>query len=112
MKTVLAVLALASTAALPAAAAPISTGPAAAIAHFNMDADGQGERISAGQGSATVAASTRANTGLGQVYARFNADQDGSDGLRGLQGATAVSGAPVAAGDIFQRIRLESRETE
>ena len=107
--------ALLATAALsvPAAAQEVVPGAAAAIAHFNQDADSQDDRVSIPAGAFDgVRVSTRSGTDLGGVFARFNQDADSQDGVRGQLGATVVSGAPLAAGDILDRIRSESLEDE
>ncbi|WP_281825678.1 hypothetical protein [Jannaschia rubra] len=110
MKTFLAA-ALLALGTLPATAG-IATGPAAAIAHFNMDADSQEDRITPVAVDASAAmASTRAARTLA-VQDHFNRDADTANGHRGLNGTTSVAGAPAHGADIFARIRAAQAEDE
>ncbi|TFL17307.1 hypothetical protein [Jannaschia formosa] len=112
MKTVIASALIALAAAAPVAAQQVAPGAAAAIAHFNQSADAQGDRITHVSGEASGASVSTRSGALGAAFDRFNADADNRNDLRGLQGATVVSGAPATAADIHARIRAESRETE
>ena len=111
MKTLLISAALAATALTGAASAQVAPGAAAAIAHFNADYDSSGEidRIPAGADGTTV--STRSGN-IGTAFDIRNASVDSSGELRGLNGATLVSGEPAYAADIFARIKAESAENE
>lgn len=111
MKTLIAAALIASAAlsAVPASA-QVASGAAAAIAHFNRDLV-PAERVVASASSGAVA-STR-STASGRVQARFNADYDGQDDVRGQRRATVTSGrhAPAAAA-IFASIAAAQAEDE
>ncbi|MEM9798462.1 MAG: hypothetical protein AAF919_18370 [Pseudomonadota bacterium] len=91
---------------LATAAGPAFADATAAIAHFNQSLE-SGDRIVL----TDAVASSRTNAQSG-IFAQFNADADGQDDLRGLNGATLVSGAPAVGGDIFAAIRAEGLENE
>jgi hypothetical protein len=115
MKTLFASALIAATAAvsLPAAADQVAPGAAAAIAHFNQSADSQDDRVSIPAAEFDgVRVSTRSGTDLGAVFAHFNADAESQDDVSGQQGATVVSGKPVAAQGILAQIRVEGLENE
>ncbi|MEM9796102.1 MAG: hypothetical protein AAF919_06415 [Pseudomonadota bacterium] len=113
MKTLIASALIAAAAvAGTAQAQQISTGAAAAIAHFNGDHDTQDNRIALSALSETgTSVSTRSGQ-LSGAFGRFNADHDTQDNIRGQQGATLVSGVPGVAQSIFDAIRAESLEDE
>lgn len=110
MKTLIIALAAASALAAPAAA-QVAAGPAAAIAHFNQDADSQDDRRIFNGAASGVTVSTRSGN-LQAVFDRFNAQADSQDDIRGLNGATSFAGSPAVGGAIFDRIRRESAEDE
>ncbi|TFL19029.1 hypothetical protein [Jannaschia formosa] len=111
MKTIIA-SALIALAAAPVAAQQVAPTAASAIAHFNQSADAQRDRITQVSGEASGASVSTRSGALGAAFDRFNADADNRNDLRGLQGATVVSGAPATAAHIHARIAAESRETE
>ncbi len=111
MTRILATALLAALALTGTASAQVGAGPAAAIAHFNQDADSQDGRRLIRAGTDAVSVSSRSGA-LGDVFARFNADHDGQDDVRGLDGATLVQGSPAHAADIFARVRAESAGDE
>lgn len=109
MKTLItpAVALLAMLAAAPVIAQNVAPGGAAAIAHFNGDADSQDDRIASPRG--TVASSTLSlrSGNLADAYARFNADADSPNERMGLAGATRIGGAPSYGADVFRSLRAE-----
>ncbi|CTQ48481.1 hypothetical protein [Jannaschia donghaensis] len=109
MKTITAAL-LAAALTAPAYA-EVATGPAAAIAHFNQDADSQDGRSILTDGGTGVTVSSRSGNS-GVAFAIFNADADSQDDIRGLNGATRYSGQPTRAADIFADIAAESAQDE
>lgn len=104
---------IAITAALVSAiAAPAFAGSTEfAIRHFNESLD-PGQQIEVLPADNTVSVSTRSGGLLANVFAHFNADQDASGDLRGLNGATVVSGTPAYGADIFAALKAESLEDE
>lgn len=96
---------IALTAALISAiAAPAFAGSTAfAIEHFNQSAK-RSDMIQMLPAGNTTAVSTRSGT-LADVFAQFNASVDTPSDLRGLNGATLVSGTPAYGADIFEALR-------
>ena len=112
MKTLLICALVASAALTGAASAQVGSGAAAAVMHFNADQDMTSEirRIPA-DGFDGTTVSTRSGN-LGKAFDVRNASVDSTGELRGLNGATLISGEPAYAADIFARIKAESAENE
>ncbi|CTQ50941.1 hypothetical protein [Jannaschia donghaensis] len=91
--------------------AEVATGPAAAIAHFNQDADSQDGRSILTDGSTGVTVSTRSGN-TGAAFDLFNAQADSQDDVRGQNGGTSFSGRAPVASDIFSDIAAASSEDE
>ena len=87
---------------ISAIAAPLAaqTAQEFAIQHFNASQDSASDRIVFNGNDNTVSVSTR--SGLwSDVFGKFNASKDSAGDLRGLNGATVVSGGPTYAADVF-----------
>lgn len=110
MKKIAIIAALAASIAAPAFAQSAST--AFAIAHFNQSAERASDIVTLPNGENSQRVSTRGNGRLADAFAMFNQSVDSTGDLRGLNGATIVSGTPQHAQDIFARLRAESREDE
>lgn len=111
MKTLILSAALVAAAFAAPATAQVTAGSAAAIAHFNQDADGQDDRRLLKSDDTGVTVSTRSGNS-GFAFDLFNAQADSQDGIRGLNGATSYGGQPTIAADIFADIRAASAEDE
>ena len=97
MKRTLIAAALISAIAAPVAA---QTPLEFAVEHFNSSQDNANDRVILKGGDNTVSVSTR--SGLwGDIFAHFNASADNQGDLRGLNGATIVSGTPAYGADVF-----------
>jgi len=106
MKKFAIIAALAATVAAPAFAQSAST--SFAIAHFNQSADTVSDVVALPNGENTTQVSTRGMTPLAEAFALFNQSADNASDLRGLNGATVVSGTPAYGADIFERLDAES----
>jgi len=110
--TTLSASALIAVAALTVpATAQVAPGAAAAIAHFNQDADSQDDRRSLRNVGSTTFVSTRSGN-FEAVYDRFNAAYDSQDNVRGQVGVTLISNQPSIGADIFDAIRRANAEDE
>lgn len=110
MKTFAIIAALAASIAAPAAAQSSST--AFAIAHFNQSVERTSDIVMLPSGANTTAVSTGGAGSLSTAFNILNQSIDSTGDLRGLNGATVVSGTPAHAQDIFARLRAASREDE
>lgn len=110
MKKIAIIAALAASIAAPAFAQSAST--SFAIAHFNQSADTRSEIIQLPANSNTSRVSTSGTSALANAFALFNRTADNAGELRGVNGATVVSGTPAHAQEIFDRLRAASLEDE
>jgi hypothetical protein len=94
-----------STAAPPGAAQQVAPGTLAAIAHVDADHDSRRGRMAAPEAPRGPTVSTRDGSRLPSVFARFESGRDSRNEVRGLIGATVISGDPILARDIFAAIR-------
>ena len=106
MKKIALIAAVAVTVAAPAFAQ--SAASVAAIQHFNMFEDSVLERTNVNG----VGQSVSPDGALGTAFSVLNSSQDTVSDLRGVNGATLVSGQPAYGADIFDRLRAAALEDE
>ena len=110
MKAIIASALVAATAFAGAASAQqVAPGALGAIAHFNESRQG-GDVVSI-RAASDAAISTRSDAATG-AFARFNADADSQDGIRGVNGGTLYNNAPAYGADIFASLNAASLEDE
>ncbi len=83
-----------------------------AIQHFNQDHDSIMDIVTVPAADNSVVVSTSNNSSLSQAFDIANASADNAGDLRGLNGATVVSGTVAYGADIFAELRAASLEDE
>ncbi len=110
MKNIAIIAAVAASLAAPAFAQSAST--VAAIQHFNLSAERTSDIVSIPSGQNSQRVSTAGGGALATAFGVFNDSATSLSDLRGVNGATVVSGTPAAGADIFERLRAASLEDE